>query len=259
MMRSIVRAWPHLKPRIQSAKKRLLLLDFDGTLVPIAKTPDAVVLSRKIKKILDKLQCMDDTILCIISGRSVRDLKNHFGRRKLIYIGNHGFEFHGSGMSVPDEARRAKKLGVLIWLMARNLKEGFHGIPGILVEDKTYTLSVHYRNLPQKFLPIFREKLKAMQKKYAHLPLTWKTGKKVWAVHPKIEWDKGAAALYICCHFPKALPIVIGDDVTDEDMFKALRRNAITIRVGRSRKSLARYYLKSPKSVAGFLEKLGNL
>lgn len=255
----VTTVWSRLKSRIKAAKKKLLFLDFDGTLVPIAKTPSAVVFDRKIRKIIDKLCRRNDTVLCIISGRSIGDLKKYFGDRRVLFVGNHGFEFQRGKIASSPQVRKAKKLSALIWLMAEKLKEDLGGMRGILIENKTYTLSVHYRNLPGRFLPIFRKKLKILQKKYAHLPLVWKTGKKAWSVHPAIQWNKGEATLYICRHYPKALPIIIGDDVTDEDMFRALRSKAITIRVGRSRKSFAEFYLKSTKFVALFLEEMSNL
>lgn len=249
-------SWSRLKQRIHLARKKLLFLDFDGTLVSIKKTPDSVFLTQKATKILYRLINAEDYVVCIISGRSIRDLKKYFDRKRVVYIGNHGFEFKGSGISVPAAAKRAKKLRALIWLMAENLKEDFDHMPGIYIEYKIYTLSVHYRNLSKKYLPSFRKKLDNFKNKYAHLPLVWKTGKKVWSVHPKIEWDKGAAALYLCRHYPSAFPIAIGDDVTDEDMFKSLRHRGITIRAGFLRKSSAEYYLKSQTEVIKFLDQL---
>ena len=176
-----------------------------------------------------------------------------------MFVGNHGFEFENGGMTPPKKARAAKKLSALLWLLAENLTEYLKGLPGILVENKVYTLSVHYRNLPARFLPVFRKKIIALRKKYAHFPLAWKAGKKVWSVQPAAPWNKGAAALYVCRRFPDALPVALGDDVTDEDMFKALGRRAITIRVGLYRKSFAEYYLRSTAAVAGFLEEVSRL
>ncbi len=255
-MRSFTAAWPRLKRRIAAAPQKLLLLDFDGTLAPIAKTPDKVVLKRSIRSSLERLELRKDFTVCIISGRSVGDLKRFFGRGRRLYIGNHGFEFEAKAVSAPAEARRAKKLKALIWLMSENLKEAMAELPGILVEDKRYTLSLHFRNVPKEHLPLFRQKVKQFRQKYRHLPLEWRTGKKVWGVRPRVAWDKGRAALHLWRQLPKALPIVIGDDTTDEDMFRVLRPKAITIRVGRSKRSAAEYFLASQARVRKVLDDL---
>ena len=125
-----------------------------------------------------------------------------------------------------------------------------------MIEDKNYTLSIHYRNISREYYPFFKQEIDRFQKQYAHWPLLWKEGKKVWEVRPRVKWDKGEAALYLARKFPGALPIVIGDDVTDEDMFKALKHRGIAIRVGRSRKSAATYYLTSSRDVRKFLGEL---
>ncbi len=251
--------WPALHKRIRSAKNKLLILDFDGTLTKIAKTPHEVVLEKKTKEALTNLSQSPFYKLAIVSGRSLENLMSFFHIRNAIYVGNHGLELKGDKLSLPLKARKAKKLESLVWLLGQKLEENFSKVPGALIEDKNYTLSLHYRNISRELLPFFKQEVAFFRKKYSHWPLLWKKGKKVWEIRPGVQWGKGDAALYLANKFPDSLPIVIGDDVTDEDMFKTLKRRAITIRVGHSKKSTAGYYLKSSRDVRTFLGELCRL
>ena len=258
-MRYVWSVWPSLQKRIQAAKRKLLILDFDGTLAKIAKTPQEVVLKKNTRDFLAVLSRSPRYKLAVVSGRSLKNLQSFFHIKNVIFAGNHGLELTGEKLSLPIQAKKARKLEALVWLLGEKLKEDFSRVPGILIEDKNYTLSLHYRNVPREYAPFFKQEVDRFRKEYAHWPLVWKEGKKVWEVRPGIKWDKGNMALYLSKHFPDALPVVIGDDVTDEDMFKALKHRGITIRVGRSSRSAATYYLKSTKGVRKLLGELCQL
>ncbi|MBI2095817.1 MAG: trehalose-phosphatase [Candidatus Omnitrophica bacterium] len=236
-------------------RKKLLLLDFDGTLAPLAKTPQAVRLGRKIKKRLDVLSRSKNCIVVVVSGRSLKDLKSYFHSRRIIYIGNHGLELSGRGLRLPRGAQRARRRAHFVRLLARKLGSVFYFWEGVSVEDKGYTASLHFRNLRPDRLPVFSELVHFYRKKYERWPVVWRRGKKVWEIRPSDAWDKGDAALHLVRKFPGALAIAVGDDKTDEDMFRALRKKAVTVRVGRWRKSRAEYYLRSQKDVVEFLER----
>lgn len=255
-MKYVWSVWPSLSKRIRSVKNKILLLDFDGTLAKIAKTPHEVVLEKKTIETLMTLSWLPLFKLAVVSGRSLKNLMSFFQIRNVIYVGNHGLELKGKNLLLPMKAKKAKKLETLVWLLGEKLKEDFNRVPGVMIEDKNYTLSLHYRNISREHVPFFKQEVDRFRKQYAHWPLTWRKGKKVWEVRPGVKWDKGDAALYLAKKIPKALPIVIGDDTTDEDMFKALRHRGVTIRVGRSKSSFAEYYLKSSRDVREFLEEL---
>lgn len=255
-MKYVWSVWPMLRRKIRSKRIKLLVLDFDGTLTAIAKTPQAVVLEKKTKEALTRLSQSPFYRLAIVSGRSLQNLISFFHIKNIFYAGNHGFEMKGKKLSLPSKAKKAKKLEALIWLLGEKLKGDFSKVPGISIEDKNYTLSLHYRNVPRKSYPFFKQKAARLREKYAHWPLIWKKGKKVWEVRPETQWGKGEAVLYLAKKFPEALPIIIGDDVTDEDMFKALKHRGIAIRVGRFKESAADYYLKSSRDVRTFLGEL---
>ena len=255
-MKYVWSVWPMLRRRIRSKRIKLLILDFDGTLTAIVKTPQAVVLEKKTKEVLIRLSRSPSYRLAIVSGRSLKNLISFFRVKNIFYAGNHGLEMKGKKLRLSSKVKEAKKLEALVWFLGEKLKENFLKVPGILIEDKNYTLSLHYRNVPREFRPFFKQKVARLRKRYAHWPLIWKKGKKVWEVRPRIEWGKGEAALYLAKKFPGALPIIIGDDATDEDMFKALKHRGIAIRVGRFKKSAADYYLKSSRDVRTFLGEL---
>lgn len=252
------REWPRLRRLVIAKKKKLLLLDFDGTLVPIAGAPDKVQFSAKTESLLTAISRKRDYRLAIISGRSLKDLRGYFGLNNVIAVGNHGLELSGAGLKLPPRARRAVKLKFTMRLLAEKLRADFCCLPGVLVEDKGLSISLHYRNLARELFPAFTKTLNFFKKSYKEYPLAWRKGKKVWEIVPNVRWHKGFAASHLVKQCAGALPIVIGDDRTDEEMFKAMRRLGITVRVGRSRRSHAEYYLKSQKEVDAFLEELAH-
>jgi trehalose-phosphatase len=162
----------------------------------------------------------------------------------------------GRGLSASSELKKARKAQGSITFLTQKLEEYFRDIPGIWLENKKYTLSLHFRNLTRTYLDLLQEKLGSLRKKYRDLPLAWRRGKKVWEIRPDVSWGKGDAALYLLKRFPKAFPIVIGDDLTDEDMFRALKSRGMTVRIGFSKRSKADYYLKSTHEVAILLGEL---
>ncbi|HTL69896.1 MAG TPA: trehalose-phosphatase [Candidatus Eisenbacteria bacterium] len=252
--------WPRISRRLGAAKKKLLLLDFDGTLVSIARTPSEVRFRDRTQKLLRQLARRPDYRLAIISGRSLRDLKGFFRLKNALYVGNHGLEMSGGRLRPPPEARRARKMRFALWKIFEKMSADFYGLPGVLLEDKGLTLGLHFRNVGREHRPAFAEAVEYLRRhtRVGGHPLVWKKGKKVWEVVPKIRWHKGFAAAYLLRRHRGALPIVIGDDRTDEDMFKAMRRFGITVRVGPSRATHARYYLRSQREVDRLLEALLN-
>ncbi len=239
-----------------SKKAKLFLLDFDGTLAPIASTPDAARLDEEIKQILTTLNQSPRHTLAIVSGRSLKELSSMVRLKNVIYAGNHGLEIKGLNLRLPPRARKARRLKGFIKLLAQKFKMAFGDYEGVLVEDKDFTLSLHFRKLMPEQGLLFNELVGFFKEKYKKYPVIWVKGKKVWEVRPTLYWTKGDTVLYLLKKFPGVFPIVIGDDRSDEDMFTVIRRRGITIRVGRLRDSQAEYYLKSPRDVKVFLKKL---
>lgn len=254
-MKSLWTDWPRVRTRLTGAKKRLFLFDFDGTLVSIAKTPDAVRLRAGTRRCLEAVARKPGNSVAIISGRSLKDLRSFIGIRGICYVGNHGLEMCGKGLlPAPPQVNRARKIRFTMRALTEKLRSDLYYLPGILVEDKGFTVSVHYRNLPAQHMPAFLELIRFFRERYRAQPVRWRQGKKVWEVIPKVRWHKGFAALYLLKRSRGAVPVAVGDDLTDEDMFRALRRTGITVRVGRLKGSSAKYYVKSRQEVDALLE-----
>ncbi|MDD2752221.1 MAG: trehalose-phosphatase [Candidatus Omnitrophica bacterium] len=244
--------------KLLSDKFILLLLDFDGTLTPIAKTPQDAVISKETKELLQKLSLASYCKIGIISGRSLEDLKNTVGLKGIIYSGNHGLEIQGP--KIRFESRVSPGLKLAIRKIAQGLRKELAGINGALIEDKGLTLSVHYRLVDKQDLPVFKKIIAQVVHPYrAGDKIKIDSGKKVYEIKPPVQWDKGKVVLWLMARQQfsegeiKVLPVYIGDDATDEDAFKALKRKGLTIVVGNPNNSAADYYLKDAQEVIKFL------
>lgn len=238
---------------ISSLNKRIaLLLDYDGTLVPIRKNPDSAALPCKIAGLLSSLARKPGVSVCIVTGRALSDIKRVAGVRGVSYIANHGFEiWHRGSLWVHPNLKKI----IPFQKKARDvLKETLADVEGVLIEDKTYTLSVHYRCAASASLPFIR-KAACSAALCGHLKV--RKGKKVFEIRPDIEWDKGEAVMKWSeiSKTADALKIYMGDDETDEDAFRAIGEAGITVKVGR-KATLAGFCLRSHKDVWAFLTAL---
>ena len=245
--------------QIKKAQQVLLFLDYDGTLTPIAPKPGMAQLSAGAKEILARISRHSRFQLTIISGRSLAELKALVGLENIAYAGNHGLEIESPQGSFIHPA--ARQFQPLLREVGKKLREKLAGINGILIEDKGLTLSVHYRLVKETELTrvrqLFCEAIECREMK-DRLKVT--EGKRVLEVRPPVEWDKGKAIQWLLDIYgmQRSLPIFAGDDVTDEDGFKVLRRvGGISIFVGKDKaSSAADYYLNSPEQLGHWLGKL---
>jgi trehalose 6-phosphate phosphatase len=235
----------------------LLFLDYDGTLVPIRRTPEEAVLSASHRRFLERLARR--TFVCVVSGRSLPDLRRRVGARGVAYIGNHGLEIRdGRVLWIhPDAERLRPVLGSALAAIRRETR----GIPGLLVEDKGVTASVHYRLADPRRYPGLKETIeREVGKRGRRLKLT--EGKKVIEIRPNVPWDKGRGVRELVRRrrFDAAdVRAYIGDDRTDEDAFRALRRDDVTVAVGRGRPSGARFRLPDVDAVWNLLRALARM
>ncbi|PIW68245.1 MAG: trehalose-phosphatase [Candidatus Omnitrophica bacterium CG12_big_fil_rev_8_21_14_0_65_42_8] len=235
-----------------------LFLDYDGTLTPIVQNPDKAVISRKTKEVIRSLSKIPHCRMAIISGRALKDIKNKIGLEGIIYAGNHGLEIEGP--KIRFKAHVSIRYRATLRKIKSILKKKLSKIKGVIIEDKGLTLSVHYRLVDikdvQPVKTIFHEAV-------AHYIISNKIkirpGKKVLEIRPPLEWDKGKIVLWLLARLKfvlgkePCLPIYIGDDMTDEDAFRALETMGLTVFVGGSKSSHARYYLKNTQEVTEFL------
>ncbi len=236
--------------RIQGAKDCALMFDFDGTLSKIAKTPREAFLEKSTKDLIKKLN--KNFCVAVVSGRDLSSVKSMIGLPGLIYAGNHGLEWQIGKKS--ENLHIDKKFQEDLAQIKNIFKSVAVNYPGISIEDKLSNLSIHYRLLSEKacgdFLKKIKENILAVNKE-GFFSVT--KGKKVIEIRPKVAWDKGAFAKFLLQRIKvknrhSCLAFYIGDDKTDEDAFVALS-DGITIRIGKNKKSAAKYYIKNQKQI----------
>jgi trehalose-phosphatase len=253
------KGWNRIRTRLKLHRPILLLLDYDGTLVPIRKTPALATLSGKMRDILRHLADQPYIFLGVVTGRLLQDIKGMVMLKNIFYIANHGFQIvSGRKNWVHPVAQCALPAMKKIFTA---LKNSFQRIPGTMVENKLFTLSVHYRNLVHTPINHVKKIVERTVRSFSELCKVT-TGKKVIEIRPDVDWDKGYAILKMLEMIKfsnRPLVVYIGDDRTDEDVFKRLlRSSAITIRVGRNSRSSAKYYVRNTAEVKKLLESIQN-
>jgi trehalose 6-phosphate phosphatase len=242
---------PDIATKLNAASRVYLFLDFDGTLAPIVDVPEAASMSPPIRQLLIRLSRKWRYSVGIISGRSLADLQDRVALPGLTYAGDHGLAIHGPGLNFTEPAAAERK-GLLRHLTL-DLETRLSGIPGARVEHKALTSSVHYRQARTGDLELIRGIVTETVAPASQL-FRITRGLKVLEIRPRVNWDKGKAARWILegSGYPNALPVYLGDDVTDEDAFRALA-TGITVRIGRRAETFARYRMDSQLGVREFL------
>lgn len=252
-MKNVIESWDEVKSIFMDPI--FLLTDYDGTLTPIVGRPEAAQLSSVMRNKISEL-----VPLCpvsIISGRSLSDLRDRVGVRGIYYSGNHGFEIEGPDVSfIKEEAERASRA---LEMFCKEFKKNVQ-VDDVVVENKVYTASVHYRLVDSEGISKVRETFEDTIEAYLEeADLEVNEGKKIFEIKPSVEWDKGKAVSFLLKNLDyeeETLPIYMGDDVTDEDVFRVLDRG-VGVFVGKDeRDTLADYKLDNIDEVGCFLDKL---
>jgi len=252
--------WEDIEGRLGKAKGILLLLDFDGTVTRIADRPEDAKLSPEMGRILRLLAKKKGFRIAIISGRSLSDLKEKVKIGNIIYVGNHGLEIEREGerFIYPEAAKTIQTVKEL----EKILQMEIGSIKGTILEDKGVGLAVHYRLVKNSEVPELMRRVRQIFQQFREKgKIRIGEGKKVIEAKPPITWDKGRAASLLLASFRKEEPlsIYLGDDQTDEDAFSVLDGKAITIFVGKPRKSKAKFFLNNVREVKVFLKRLSAL
>lgn len=260
-MPHLLQVWPSIRYRLHNAEQVLLLSDYDGTLTPIVAQPELAVLGQEPKQALLRLSHQDKFIVGIVSGRSLSDVASMTGLPNLVYAGSHGLEISGPALDFvhPD----AKAFNATRILIIQDLQEKLSSLPGVFIEDKGLTISVHYRQAPDEMAGEVESRFNTAVSPYLK-PGGWKTTgrKKVFEVRPDIPWDKGKAIAYLQDAHPRAsLTFYLGDDLTDEDGFAVVQSSGgIAIFVGPARQpTKALHHLDSPQEVVETLQLIGQM
>lgn len=249
-------AWKTVERKLRSAHRIALFLDYDGTLTPIRRTPSSPVPAPKAQGILRRIAGLPDVRVTIVTGRALNSIRAVIPLKNVWFAANHGFHIlqNGSEWNHPGAAMIVPKLGEL----QSNLRIALKDYPKAFIENKLFTLSVHYRNVDARKVRAVISLTKKIVRLYGSSVLLT-GGKKVLEVRPNVRWGKGSAVLKILKTIKpsiRTLPICIGDDRTDEDVFRVLRSKGLTIRVGKSRRTHARYYIRNVEEALHLLERI---
>ena len=242
-----------LLAKILKQKRVLLLLDFDGTLCPLVSHANRARLTSARRKLLREL-AIEPRYLAVISGRSLTDLQKRVALRGITYCGSFGLEMRGPKWKFlhPRVPAFENKLKIL----RNNLSTLLRDIPGIHIEGKKWSLTLHYRNVPNRYLPLWRARMASFRRQGGLRDFRQIQGDRAREIFPDVGWDKGDAALLLWHRMDKPYLLAIGNDSADEDMFRVIRRKGSAIRVGRKNGSWAPYYLRDVKQIYRFLEEL---
>ncbi len=233
----------------------LLLLDYDGTIVPIRRRPELAVLPDKSRLLLQSLTGKEGIDIVIISGRDRVFLEEQLGAFPVTLAAEHGAIFRRRGSEhwrnrIGADRKRWYALGLSI------MSDYTKRTPGSFVEKKTFALAWHYRCAQEEFAEYQARNLRAdMENAMAGLPVTVITGKKVVEVRAA-EANKGAFLSWYISSTGKRggrSIIAIGDDATDEEMFAVLPADAIAIRIGTAT-TCARYYVPTQRDAMQLLK-----
>lgn len=245
--------------RIVRGRKRAFFLDLDGTLAPLAPTPDLARVPARTRSILSDVA--QRHLMCVVSGRGLADLRRKVGIDAVYYAADHGHRIVGpqvSGIDIEIEGAEAGTMLAAATELDRRLKH----ITGVLIEVKEVTLSVHYRLVAEGERASVRRTVAEVAQAFPALRLT--EGKLVCELRPPGTWNKGRAMLWLLERLgfgrKDICPICIGDDLTDEDMFKAAGGWGVCIVVGDpGRPTDAGFRVRDSHETATLLEKLGAL
>lgn len=243
-----------IRAQLGSFSRVLVASDFDGTLSPIVEhAADAALEPTAGAVLLDLAKFFPRVQLAFLSGRGLVDLASRLEPvvENAILAGNHGLEIRGGGLdwSHPDLNVSRPQLD----LLAIQLHRFSSSIPGLEIEDKGASVTLHYRRTPETHLPAIFTMISSIE-----LPAGVRIheGKKVYEFRPRVEWNKGFAMRKIAVHLgiPDEAIVFLGDDVTDEDAFRELDHEAVTVHIGKSSDiSSARYDAVDPRDVVQFL------
>ncbi|QJE72608.1 trehalose-phosphatase [Aerophototrophica crusticola] len=233
-----------------AAANPVFFLDYDGTLTPIMPRPEMAQLDPDMRLRVERLagRCP----VAVVSGRDLENVRQMVGIPGIAFAGSHGLDIDApSGRQrLGEPFRPALKRAIPA------LEGALAGIEGALVEPKLYAVTVHTRLVDPALKPRVGE---VVHDVLAGEPtLRHMAGKEMHELRPELDWDKGKAILHLIeaegwgGHYP----VVLGDDVTDEDAFIAVKGRGLGIRVddGSGRPTAATVVLPDIPSVGRFLD-----
>ena len=239
----------------RSAAHRALLLDYDGTLVPFAVEPGLARPDEELLNLLAALGSDPANAVAIVSGRPRRDLEEWFGKLPVSLVAEHGVWLRHKGaewrMLKTITAEWKERVRPILQLYVDRL-------PGALLEEKEFSLAWHFRRAdPDQASQRAKELIDDLSGYTRNIDVQVLEGNKVVEIR-NTGVNKGTAAMEWLAGHPPEFVLSIGDDWTDEDLFRALPPTAWSVRVGLAN-TAARYYLGNHTVVRRLLRELSEL
>jgi trehalose 6-phosphate phosphatase len=245
-------------------RRPAVFFDFDGTLSDIVDDPDAARPVAGATEALGKLAARCP--VAVLSGRDLADVTNRLGVPGIWYAGSHGFELTAPDGTHHQNDAAAAAIPVLEQA-AGQLRGRLAEIPGVVVEHKRFGVAVHYRNAERDRVGEVLAAVRAAGRRDA---LRVTTGREVIELRQDLDWDKGKTLRWVIDHLHDAgsgalTPVYLGDDITDEDAFDAVRAGdvvGVPILVRHTddgdRATAALFALDSPALAAEFTDRLAD-
>lgn len=223
-----------------------LFLDFDGTLVELAETPDSIRVSPTLRPLLDRLGRRLGGRLAIVSGRSLADLDGHLPSAGIAFSGSHGLE-----LKLADGTKLPLSVPIGLDDVFARVRAFAAARDGLIAEEKPAGIALHYRRAPD----LAGEAARFIATLAGERGFSVQHGNMVSELRP-IGATKGDAlkAFMSEPEFADARPVFVGDDLTDEHAFAAAAElSGAGVLVGPPRDTAARYRLASVAAVAAWL------
>lgn len=209
-----------------------MFLDYDGVLSPIVDNPMEAVISDEMREVVRELarRCP----VCVVSGRDRAVVQHLMRLDDLVVAGSHGFDiWHPERGTLQHDA--ATGYEELVAEVTERLRAELADLDGVGIELKRASVAVHYRQVAEPGRARVTELVdRLLAERHDELKLT--PGKMVYELQPKLDWHKGAAVSYLIdvlgLSGARYVPLYLGDDITDEDAFRALAKTGIGIYVG---------------------------
>ncbi len=240
--------WGQIVRRLQAASETHLLLDFDGTLVAYSDSPEGVKLSGEFRRTLSRVARLPRVHVAIVSGRRNAVLRKYIRAPHIEYLGLFGSE---TTRKLSIEHKTRSTLGDL-WSELEPLTVEF---PGVKVENKGIGHAVHFRGTSADIQRRVRQRVRHVVSRFASDLHVIRSNHACEIVPHEVQGKGGAMRDFTCAFPPEFLTIYVGDDLTDEPAFVALR-SGITIRVGPFSKTNAQLRLNDPAEVHTFLKRI---
>lgn len=244
----------NVQEQYYAAKKRLLLFDYDGTLVPTVAHPEDAAPSDELRSIMKKLSEDSRNTFVIVSGRKHKELEQWLGWLPVEFVAEHSVMRREKGgewrvMVAPDEVQIAVAKSLLM--------EFAEPYEGTVLEEKAGGIALHYRHASELNDGMIERWVKRESRQFSDNDLVPIHGKKIIELVPK-GVDKGVAARYWLDRGNWDFILAAGDDTTDEAMFRVLKSDAIAVHVGNNPNTAARYTIPEQADFITLLKQLAN-